>query len=129
MGKIIIVSSHILPELADFCNTVGIIERGVMLALGPVHEVIKLGEISRNFDIKLLGPTDPAREFLLTQPHVAGVESNGDSTLRLMFNGDLEAQVMLLQTLVRNGFPVLDFREQQADLEDIFLRITTGAVQ
>lgn len=129
MGKIVIVSSHILPELADFCNTVGIIERGVMLALGPVNEVVKLGEISRNIDIKFLANTDPAAEFLAAQPHVAGVEPLAPSSLKVVFNGDLDAQVKLLESLVKNGFPVLDFREQQADLEDIFLRITTGAVQ
>lgn len=129
MGKIVIVSSHILPELADFCNTVGIIERGVMLALGPVQEIVKMGEIARNFDIRFLTGVDSAREFLTSQAHVAGVESNGDSTLRVAFNGDLDAQVKLLESLIKNGFAVLDFREQQADLEDIFLRITTGAVQ
>jgi ABC-2 type transport system ATP-binding protein len=129
MGKIVIVSSHILPELADFCNMVGIIERGVMLAFGPVNEIVQSGQVARTLDIKFLTEAERAVGFLKDQPHVSLVEPFGQDTVRLTFAGTLEDQVTLLETLIKSKHKVLDFREQQADLEDVFLRITTGAVQ
>lgn len=129
MGKIVIVSSHILPELADFCNTVGIIERGVMLALGPVQEIVQAGQLTRTIDIRVLNPVAETIEFLQSQPHVNQAEPFGQDTVRLSFAGSLDDQVALLQALIKGKQKVVDFREQQADLEDVFLRITTGAVQ
>jgi ABC-2 type transport system ATP-binding protein len=129
MGKIVIVSSHILPELADFCNMVGIIERGVMLAFGPVNEIVQSGQLTRTLDIKFLSEADRAISFLKDQVHVNLAEPFGQDTVRLSFSGTLEDQVVLLEALIKNKHKVLDFREQQADLEDVFLRITTGAVQ
>ena len=129
MGKIVIVSSHILPELADFCNTVGIIERGVMLTFGPVGEVVSAGQITRTLEVKFLGEIKPAESFLQKNTHVHEIAPSGEDCLRLSFAGDLLAQADLLESLIRDGHKVLDFRETQADLEDVFLRITTGAVQ
>ncbi|HEY3782418.1 MAG TPA: ABC transporter ATP-binding protein [Fimbriimonadaceae bacterium] len=129
MGKIVIVSSHILPELADFCNMVGIIERGVMLAFGPVNEIVQSGQLTRTLDIRFLLESEHAIGFLMDQPHVSLAERFGEDTVRLSFSGTLEDQVTLLEALIRSKYKVLDFREQQADLEDVFLRITTGAVQ
>jgi len=128
-GKIIVVSSHILPELADFCNTVGIIERGNMLALGPVDEVVKAGQAHRTIRIRFLSSVETAEKFLHTQPLVSDLRPDSDGCLVIGFTGGLEDQATLLDELIAHGHKVLDFREEQADLEDLFLRITTGAVQ
>jgi ABC-2 type transport system ATP-binding protein len=129
MGKIVVVSSHILPELADFCNTVGIIERGHMLAFGPVSEVIKSCQTSRTINIRFTSAVRDAELFLETQPHITALEVSDSQTVTLGFTGDLDGQAALLQALIVNGHRVIDFREHHADLEDIFLQITTGAVQ
>lgn len=129
MGKIVIVSSHILPELADFCNTVGIIERGVMLAFGPVGEVISAGQVSRTIHVRFLGSMDGVERLLQRRAHVSDLAPIAEDQIKIGFNGDLLAQAELLEALIREGHRVLDFREMQADLEDVFLRITTGAVQ
>lgn len=128
-GKIIVVSSHILPELADFCNTVGIIERGNMLALGPVGEIVKSGQPHRTIRIRFLSSAESAEKFLLTQPLVADLTPHSDGCVVIGFTGGLEDQATLLNELIAHGHKILDFREEHADLEDVFLRITTGAVQ
>lgn len=127
MGKIVIVSSHILPELAGFCNTVGIIERGRLLAFGPVQDIVRDVQAARLITIRLLGDSAKAAEFASAWPGVIDTQLQ-DMTVILQFQGDHEAQADLLSGLVRAGLRVVDFTEQEADLEDVFLRLTTGAV-
>ena len=129
MGKIIIVSSHILPELADFCNTVGIIEKGELLAFGPVADVIKGAQSTRLIRVLFLGANSELKAFLETQPHVKSAEHTGESEMLIDFTGGPEEQAELLRTIVLANFKVVGFREDEADLEDVFLRLTTGAVQ
>jgi ABC-2 type transport system ATP-binding protein len=128
MGKIVIVSSHILPELASFCNKVGIIERGKMLALGPVSDIIKQTRQGRHVDIRVLGELDGEVDRIAALKHVINVNVTGPSTLEIEFSGDDDEQAQLLETLLANGLRILDFRQKQIDLEDVFLEITTGAV-
>ncbi|HRF58924.1 MAG TPA: ABC transporter ATP-binding protein [Fimbriimonadaceae bacterium] len=129
MGKIVIVSSHILPELADFCNTVGIIERGELLAWGPVDTIIRQIQAHRSIMIRMLERGPEAAEFVSRLPSVLAVTPRGSHEIQIEYAGDLEGQAEILATLVRDGYRVTDFREEQADLEDVFLRLTTGAVQ
>ncbi len=128
MGKIVIVSSHILPELADFCNTVGIIERGQMLAFGSVDKIVRQIQPSKVFTARIVGDGILANEFVSRQEFVTDVKLEGD-TVRIEFSGGTEEQADLLAAIVRDGHRVADFREQQANLEDVFMRLTTGAVQ
>ncbi len=128
MGKIVIVSSHILPELASFCNKVGIIERGKMLALGPVSDIIKQTRQGRHVDVRVLGELDGEVDRIAALKHVINVNVTGPSTLEIEFSGDDDEQAQLLQTLLAKGLRILDFRQKQIDLEDVFLEITTGAV-
>ena len=72
MGKIVIVSSHILPELADFCNTVGIIERGEMLAFGGVDEIVRSLHPTRALEARLLRDASVAAEVVSSLARGAG---------------------------------------------------------
>lgn len=128
-GKIVVVSSHILPELADFCNTIGIIEKGNMLALGPVDQVVKAGRTHRSIRVKLLTSSSDAEGFLGKQSSVTEVKVTSPTEVLLGFDGALEDQARLLEELIGNDHRVVDFREEHVDLEDLFLSITTGAVQ
>jgi len=128
MGKIVIVSSHILPELADFCNTVGIIERGEMLAFGEVDKIVRDLHPTRALEARLLRDPSIAAEVVAKLPGVLAATTHGESGIRVDFNGDPEAQAEVVRALVQGGHGVLDFREEQADLEDVFLKLTTGAV-
>ena len=127
-GKIVIVSSHILPELADFCNTVGIIERGELLAFGSVDQVVRNHRPTRIIEVKLLERASEAAKHLANLPGVLDVQATADDELKIDFNGDLHGQAELVDALVRNGLKVTAFRELQADLEDVFLKLTKGAV-
>ena len=127
MGKIVIVSSHILPELADFCNTVGIIERGEMLAFGGVDQIVRDLNPTRALEARVLRDASTAAEIVLRLPGVLGATASADG-LRIDFNGDAEAQAEVARALVQGGHGLLAFREEKADLEDVFLKLTTGAV-
>ena len=128
MGKIVIVSSHILPELADFCNTVGIIERGEMLAFGEVDEIVRGLHPTRALKARLLRDAGTAAEVVLRLPGVLGATTEGEGRVRIEFNGDQEAQAEVARALVQGGHGLLTFDEEQANLEDVFLKLTTGAV-
>lgn len=128
MGKIVIVSSHILPELSDFCNTVGIIEKGEMLAFGPVNRIVQNLQPNRVLEIHVLNDPYDTRRLICEQDHVIEAQVSGEGLIRVDFAGDQEAQATLLKTLVDGGHRVITLQEQQADLEDVFLRLTTGAV-
>jgi ABC-2 type transport system ATP-binding protein len=127
MGKIVIVSSHILTELAGFCNTVGIMERGDLLAFGPVDTIIKGMQPHRTLVVRVLGDAGEAGKLLQDQAGVLGVQLNSEG-VQVDFEGDLDAQAGLLKALVLANHKVIGFREEQADLEDVFLKLTTGAV-
>lgn len=128
MNKIVIVSSHILPELADFCNTVGIIERGEMLAFGPVKDIVRQLQAGRMLEVHLCGQGREAGAFLQEQLHVDSVEVHGEESVRFAFHGTHEEQAELLKALVGRGHLIYEFREEQADLEDVFMQLTTGAL-
>ena len=124
----VIVSSHILPELADFCNSVGIIERGRMITHGRVADVVKGIQISKVLEAKFLDGAAEAGMFLHGKPHVTGTQLTAAGTLKIEFSGEAPDQAELLKALVDNGYRVVEFLEESADLEDVFLKVTTGAV-
>lgn len=128
MGKTIIISSHILPELADFCNKVGIIERGEMLVSGDVQDIMDQVTGGRTLEIRLLDGLDKAAELLADAPGVRAVRPI-DSHLQIDFAGTPEAQADLNTLLISHGLRVLAFTEQAMDLEDIFMKVTKGLVQ
>ena len=128
MGKIVIVSSHILPELASFCNKVGIIERGKMLAVGSVNDIIKQVRVGRHVDVRIYGELDGHIDTISRMPKVLKVDAVGPSSIAIEFEGGDEEQAALLEALLAKGMRILDFKERKFDLEDVFLEITTGAV-
>ena len=128
MGKTIIISSHILPELADFCNKVGIIERGEMLISGDVQDIMAQVSGGKTLEIKVLEDQDRAEGLLSDSPGVRAVRPV-NAHLHVEFTGDPEAQAALNKMLIDNGLRVLAFSEQETDLEDIFMKVTKGLVQ
>lgn len=129
MGKIVIVSSHILKELSGFCNKVGIIERGNLLAFGSVDEVVRRVQPHRTLVLCVLEGGEPALRALIGREGVLDARVQADGQVLVDFAGTYENQADLLSHLVQAGHRVLEFREEHADLEDAFLRLTTGAVQ
>jgi ABC-2 type transport system ATP-binding protein len=127
MGKIVLVSSHILPELADFCNKIGIIEKGELLVWGPVNSIVQQLQPTRIIELRVLGEMEPVVHCLKTDPNAADVKML-DGKIELHYHGDLEAQADLLSMLIRDGFRIASFTETSLDLEDVFMRVTQGVV-
>ena len=131
MGKTILVSSHILSEVEEICTHIGIIEAGQLVATGTLDEMRQRIRSQRVVRIGLTGRVEETQAWLDGRPDVVRVEpvtGNGDGDLQVAFAGDDEALARLLSELVGAGFPVLNFREETGDLEDVFMRLTKGVV-
>ena len=122
-GKTILLSSHILTELAEMCDTVAVIEKGRILATGTVEQVLADVRQRRVLSIRLAGGTEGLERYLVEQPGVLHVNEAG-GRLEFEFEGGDEEQVRLIAGIVAAGFPVLEFAAHRAGLEDLFIEIT-----
>jgi len=126
-GKAVVVSSHILAEMADFCNSVGIMERGKMLLSGRIDEILKQLRPGLLLRVRLLAPDDRLAATLTAVAGVSEVEIDGkEATFKLA--GDAEAAAALLRELIQRDFRVSEYREMTSNLQDIFLQVSSGRV-
>ena len=127
MGKTIIVSSHILPELADICNKVGIIDRGVLGVNTTISDVMRQVREYIVLIVQLadIQQTDAAMKLLESSPLVTGVQP-GDASLKVVLAKDVEDYSELPVLLMQNGIRLKQFREEQLDLESAFMALTKG---
>ncbi|MCQ6557828.1 ABC transporter ATP-binding protein [Paenibacillus mendelii] len=125
MGKTIIISSHILPELAEMVDEIGVIEHGQLVAQGNIADIQSRLRVNRVLYIRLLGMLEEAERFLRDQPHI-GRLMRDESGIHVHYEGQDEEQAGLIKSLVENGFRVVSFSEAQTNLEDVFLEITKG---
>ncbi|MBX3464719.1 MAG: ABC transporter ATP-binding protein [Planctomycetes bacterium] len=127
-GKGILISSHILPELGELCDSVVVIEKGRRVVAGTIAEIQRSVAAEQAVRLRVLGDAEAAHRFLLTQPGVGAVAVDGDR-LRFALAGGDAAAAALLQRAVAAGLSVVEFVRVEADLEDIFLQTTRGNVQ
>ncbi len=127
-GKSILISSHILTELAEMSDNVAIIERGSLLALGSVNEIQKKQQNSASSTIRTTGDPAPLKELLAGHPAIDKIEMTEDS-VTFLWSGSKQEQAQLLRAIVNANHDVLEFRAKEISLEDVFMQITTGAVQ
>jgi ABC-2 type transport system ATP-binding protein len=128
MGKTIIISSHILPELAELCTHIGIMELGKLVISGTNEEIIHHTQAGRNLQIRVLDQSGDAALILqeeLGLPEVSFLNNN----VTLPFNGDDKDLNRILTRLIQSGIPVASFSEGSNNLEDIFMQVTKGVVQ
>ena len=123
LGKTVIISSHILPELASVCDEVGIIEKSRLLACGPIKKILAEIRQTREIQIELLDRAPEAAELL---KQVKGVQSVKvvHNLVRFEFQGDDVLAAKLLHALVERKFAVCWMREVEVDLEEVFIRVT-----
>ena len=125
MGKTIMVSSHILPELADICNKIGIIERGVLEVNSDVDEVMRRVRRQPILKIGVVGDGASAARLIETQPHVESVAAtNGVLTVTLAA-GQVDYS-HLPSALIGAGFRLTLFKEEEVNLETAFMELTKG---
>lgn len=131
MGKTIMISSHILPELSDFCNRIGILEAGKLLAAGKVEDIMGTLQSERRITVRLLRNGPKAAEWLESQSGVAGLDHVDGSPCKIKFgfSGELDALAALAAVLADTEYGLVGFEEAKTDLEDLFLRVTKGEVR
>jgi ABC-2 type transport system ATP-binding protein len=123
MGKTIIISSHILLELAEMCTTIGIIEKGKLVAIGTVSDIQKqLSHLSR-LKIKTTDDSEALVLFLKQRPEITEI-LEGHGYVECSFSGDDHLKASLLQALIEAGFKVYHFEETAGNLESIFMHLT-----
>jgi len=127
MGKTVVVSSHILMELAELCDSIGIIEKGRLVASGPLDEITRQVKQERTLRLKVISDPGQAGAVLRDQPGVGQIREI-NSYLEVEFLGDDEATAALLGALVTRGIKIASFSEVSSDLEEVFLRLTRGEV-
>lgn len=125
MGKTIIVSSHILPELADVCNKIGIIDRGVMDISADVGEVIRRVRDQTILHIAVQAESQRAEQLLAEHPSVDSV-SFGDGHLAVTLKKEVTDYSDLPALLIQNGLKLILFREEEVNLESAFMALTQG---
>jgi len=127
-GKTVLVSSHILTELAEMCDVVGIIERGQLLAVGTVAAIQKQQTPHREVKVKVLGGAESLAQWLGRRIDVTKVEVEGE-VCHFTHAGEQHSEVALLREMVIAGFAVAEFGSHSKSLEDVFMEVTRGAVQ
>ena len=125
MGKTIMVSSHILPELADICNKIGIIERGELLVNADVAQVMKQVRRQTVLHVGIVGQPDGAARLLEQHPSVERIDRR-EGTLVVTLKSDAVDYSDLPTLLVGAGYKLTLFREEELNLETAFMALTKG---
>ncbi len=139
MGKTILISSHILHELAELCNTVGIIERGELLFSGSVNEILRRAKVGHVIHVGVAERMEAACQVLATMPgvteakvvHGDGTAAGGgaDRLIHVAYDDRMGGVFTdIPNVLVNNGFRMTHFQEEPVNLETAFMRLTKGLV-
>ncbi|MCM3237904.1 ABC transporter ATP-binding protein [Heyndrickxia oleronia] len=127
MGKTILISSHILPELAEMCDEIGVIDNGKLVAHGSVAEIQKQLQAEKIIIVKVNQQRDLAIAFFEDHPKVSQMEKLEDEySFQFFFNGNDEEQSQLLRHAILQEIQIISFKEFETNLEDVFMEITKG---
>ncbi len=125
MGKTILISSHILHELAQFCSHIGIMEQGRVVACGPLQEIYRTLALDRAIHIGLVGPAERWLDGIRAIPGVASVEELPDRLMLRLREGELSPED-LLDAIRATGARVRMFQPDAVDMETAFMKLTEG---
>ncbi|TKI53940.1 ABC transporter ATP-binding protein [Lysinibacillus mangiferihumi] len=128
MGKTILISSHILPELAEMCDEIGVIDNGKLIAHGNVASIQAQLQGEKRIVIKVSDCLQEVRAFLEEDPLISSIDVM-DNRLEIAFNyrGTDQEQIVLLKKAMLADLPIYALSEEEKDLEDVFMAITKGA--
>lgn len=130
LGKTVLISSHILTELAEMCDTVGIIERGRLLAVGTVEEIQGAHNQTPHTQVTV-GVLENAKglaDWLAARESMGEIHTDGN-TVRFIHADGPEGEAAILRAIIEAGFRVYSFGAKRQTLEDVFMKVTEGRVQ
>lgn len=125
MGKTVIISSHILPEIAEICTSMGIIERGKIIKRDSVDGIISSAGENDIVRIKTMNKIEELSRILRQNPYITEVQ-NRDNEFAIEFNGSDEKKAELLKEIVKADILITNFGKADQNLEDIFMKVTKG---
>jgi len=128
MGKTILISSHILHELAELCTTIGILEHGKLLFHGSVAEVARRARQGTRVHVGVGGPLERAMKVLRQLRGVRAVESH-DGRVVAELESDTHDFSFIAKALLEQGMAIRELKEEEVNLETAFMRLTKGLVQ
>src|SRR5690242_4252802 len=128
MGKTIIISSHILSELQTLCNRVAIIEKGKLIYSGPVQGVRDQMAQGRVIWVRVATDQQQAMTLLRERPEVAEASALDGKIKITLANHDIDHSI-IADVLVRGGAKLVELREDEIGLEEVFMRVTRGETQ
>lgn len=128
MGKTILISSHILPELADLCTSIGILEQGELVFQGSVREAVRRARLGTT--VHVTTPDDPerARQVLAALPNVVDVQLN-DGALLVSLSQETTDFSFIAAALLAGKLRIHEIKQEEVNLETAFMRLTKGIVQ
>ncbi|AQQ53859.1 ABC transporter ATP-binding protein [Planococcus lenghuensis] len=125
LGKTILISSHILPELADMCDTIGVIDAGKLKAFGSVHAIQEKLKSEKMITVRLLDQLETAAVFFEQDPSISRVNVDFQKKVFTFFyQGTEQEQQELLKKALQAELPIVSFAEEETDLEDVYMAIT-----
>ncbi|WP_419961462.1 ATP-binding cassette domain-containing protein [Psychrobacillus sp. BM2] len=128
MGKTILISSHILPELAEMCDEIGVIDGGRLIAHGSVADIQAQLAGERHITVKVKGLLENVATFFEEDPFVSSVELHTEkNSVAFHYRGTEDDQINLLRKAMDHSIKIISFAETETDLEDVFMEITKGA--
>ena len=127
MGKTILISSHILTELAELCDMIGIIEKGKMLFTGTQAELARATAMGGRIEVGVVENGKEAAEHLRAHPMILDVEAE-DGQMHVVIGPDAADYTFIPEYLVKAGYRLTLLREEEVKLEDVFMKITKGIV-
>ena len=127
MGKTILISSHILADLADLCNKIGLIERGKLLYAGGLKEAMAQVQSDDVWLVEVFEDTDRAKKVLEAQPFIESV-SETEGLLRIKLRTAFRDVHVIPQVLLQQNLRLKMFKIAEVTLEDAFLKLTRGEV-
>ncbi|MCO8123910.1 ABC transporter ATP-binding protein [Stieleria sp. TO1_6] len=127
MGKTILISSHILTELADCCTSIGIIERGQLLMSGPIDTVYRQIRRNRHVEIQFIENAEAGMSILRSSPNLRSIQQQPIGILAELETDD-EGLATLMETMIAEGVRLRSFNDRAPTLEDVFMTVTKGLV-